>query len=216
MLLFAVLHDVQSLPSLFVGVLSAPMYFDRREAVRNTWMPSVVASCNRAGIETTAKFIIGDVADRALEQQILEEHNAHSDIERVPNVVESYALLSRKTVALMNVANADFVMKADDDIYLHAERFCKDLKGLVTTQEHYWGFFHNKSFVVRLEGVKFSEPSQNDCQHHLPYASGCGYVVTRNLARYIAAPPVPLREFRNEDVAGVVWCVHATDCIDID
>lgn len=54
--------------------------------------------------------------------------------------------------------------------------------------------------MIRQPNVKFAEPNQNDCQHHLPYASGCGYVLSRSLATYIGSPPVALRTFNNEDV----------------
>jgi len=61
-------------------------------------------------------------------------------------------------------------------------------------------FFHQRAFVYRYEGSKFYEPDFNDFETHLPYASGCGYVLSHQLVSYLADPPVPLRKFKNEDV----------------
>ncbi len=141
---------------------------------------------------------------------IAREQAAFGDIVVDESIVEDYTRLAEKTVALFRHALAlphrfTHVMKTDDDAFVSLPRLCADLAARASVGDVYYGFFHNRSFVIRTPGVKFAEPDQHDCQHHLPYASGAGYVLSRRLCEWLVDNRPRLRTFRNEDVAVGFW-----------
>lgn len=62
-----------------------------------------------------------------------------------------------------------------------------------TEQKNNFNKFFCLFSVHRHPNSKFYEPNQRDCQHHLPYASGCGYLISKNFANFLANPPLPFR-----------------------
>jgi hypothetical protein len=139
---------------------------------------------------------------------------------------DTYLALAQKVRLTMGlllslVPDATHVMKTDDDVFLRPDELCAVVAraeaagagdGRQLAADHgsahlplYLGHMHERAFVTRHPNAPYAEPTQRDCTHHLPYASGAGYVVGVELANYLAMPPVPLRAFNNEDVAVGFW-----------
>jgi hypothetical protein len=193
---------------LFVGILSAPSYVERRDAVRSSWLRHVNAESCGSNAFVSVKFFIGGPRSAALEREQAE----FDDIVFDSAVEEAYLKLLDKTVAMFRHAVKSplaftHIVKTDDDCFVSVARLCDDLRRRTSAPnvDYYYGFMHNNSFVIRTPGVKFSEPKQTDCQHHLPYASGALYMLTRRLAQFVVENRPRLRSFNNEDVAIGFW-----------
>ena len=115
--------------SLFVGVVSAPVNFQRRRDIRLSWLrhlrderivqPQSNSSVNIVGFS----FVLGQTKDAHVQAQIEKESLVHGDILQV-QMMDDYYDLAVKGVAFFNWLNdncpdADFVLKADDDVYVN-------------------------------------------------------------------------------------------------
>lgn len=169
-----------------------------------------------------ARFVIGVPSSAALVASVDEEAATHGDIVRV-HTDERYDNLLAKTLAMLELATSSesgeeatrerervaYVVKLDDDVdanvtrllHMHLDHVHADEQATTSAAPLYYGFFHRRAFVHRHRGSRFFEPAMDDCATHLPYASGCGYVLSASLAAYLGRPPVPLRHFANEDTA---------------
>ena len=100
-----------------------------RNVIRTSWgSPSI------PGVKTRLAFMLGYSTDKLYQDKIRNESLLHGDIVQ-GNFLDSYRNLTYKTVlGHMWVSSfctqAEFVMKADDDIYL-------DLYGLYTVASRY-------------------------------------------------------------------------------
>jgi len=115
--------------SLFVGVVSAPVNFQRRRDIRRTWLrhlrderivqPQSKNSVNVVGFG----FVLGQTTDAHVQAEIEKESRAHVDILQV-QMMDDYYDLAVKGVAFFNWLNdncpdVDFVLKVDDDVYVN-------------------------------------------------------------------------------------------------
>eukprot|EP00727_Mastigamoeba_balamuthi_P000823 m51a1_g10738 hypothetical protein (594) ;mRNA; f:307732-314044 len=195
---------------VFVAVVSAPANRERRDAARATWAsPSALPP----GIDY--RFFIGRFPEE-LAGSLRGEQERHGDVVELAAVaVETHAGLSRKTVEAVRWAAGSlgrpfaWLMKLDDDALLNAPLLAAEvaraLREGAAAPYAYWGFLHRRAYVYRSPGAPYYEPEWDDCETHMPYMSGSGYLLTRRVALYLASPPVPLRLLRNEDAAVGLW-----------
>jgi galactosylxylosylprotein 3-beta-galactosyltransferase len=185
---------------MVIGILSSPSNHRRRSAARNTWMKLLSNSLKN---KIFLKFFIGK-SKEVDEKKLQEEKEAFQDIVLL-DFEEDYSKLLLKTLRVFqwceNNIEFDLFMKTDDDSFIRVDLLLDEMRLRIPRAELiYLGFMHNRSFVHRQETSKFYEPHFEDCQTYLPYASGAGYILSNELVRYLAWPPLPLRHFRNEDV----------------
>eukprot|EP01108_Squamamoeba_japonica_P010101 TRINITY_DN9746_c0_g1_i1.p1 TRINITY_DN9746_c0_g1~~TRINITY_DN9746_c0_g1_i1.p1 ORF type:complete len:232 (-),score=14.06 TRINITY_DN9746_c0_g1_i1:202-855(-) len=189
--------------SLGIAILSAPTHTAQRRALRNTWLRADDAPCVKG-----AFFVVGESGDNTIDERVRKESARNQDMLLIEHQ-ESFSTLTRKVAmsfdaVLKQLPQSTHIMKIDDDVALIPKSLCDELFIAVSQSDNkplYFGFFHEKAFVIRHPSAKYAEPTMTDCSHHLPYASGAGYVVDAGFARHIANPPMPLRSFHNEDVA---------------
>jgi len=194
--------------NLVVGVLSAPKNWERRTAVRETWMGLLGTERN-----VVVRFLIGKT-DPITEQRIQSEMADFGDVVRV-DVAEEYRNLLAKTQAFFQWATEyyefAFAMKVDDDSFLRVNVLASEIAERIAmgidVKMIYEGFFHRNAHIMRSPHAKFYEPFENfdDCPTFLPYASGSGYLLSYDIMEYLARPPLPLRRLYNEDVAIGLW-----------
>ena len=115
-------QSVSANRSIFIAVNSAPGNFEKRKVIRQTWLkhlPIVQAQMNLSGFA----FILGLTDDNSTQLKIDEENETNGDIIQV-EVSDFYRNLSLKAAGLfnwlyVNCAKVDFVLKADDDVYVN-------------------------------------------------------------------------------------------------
>lgn len=67
----------------------------------------------------------------------------------------------------------------------------------------YWGYFDGKAHIQR--NGKWTENNWILCDRYLPYALGGGYIISKDLVRFIANNGNYLRLYKSEDVSVGAW-----------
>lgn len=131
--------------SLFVAVISAPNHLERRNVIRQTWllhleMQSLFGPLiNLAGFG----FVVGLTEDQDTQKRIATESSIHGDILQI-NKMDAYYNLTQKVVGLLSWMNVhcsrvDFVLKADDDVYVNAQNLAKVVTTLDPSEQSVYG-----------------------------------------------------------------------------
>lgn len=190
---------------LFVGVVTAPGYFLRREYIRKAWLRNPNIGVGRP-IE--ARFFVGEPqAEHAAALQ--READEMGDIVQLP-MHDSYDNLTAKTLELIRWAvfykEAKFVMKMDDDTY---PNFHNLLPILRDTTAKYSLLGHIFSCAPVLNFTKWAEKKEVYNQPFYPtYAQGSGYILSFELARDIGVTRYEdhkLTMLHNEDASVGLW-----------
>lgn len=111
----------------FVGIQTGFGSVGRRRSLRQTWMPSDPQSLQRLEEATglTFRFVIGKTNDKSKMLELKKEIAEYDDF-LLLDIQEEYSKLPYKTLAYFKAAyalfDADFYVKADDDIYLRPDR----------------------------------------------------------------------------------------------
>lgn len=200
---------------LFVGVVTAPGYFLRREFIRKAWMRNPDIGPGR---QVEVKFFVGTPEPgkaAALDQEISE----HGDIVVLP-VEDNYDNLTGKTLELLRWAvfykRSKFVMKLDDDTY---PNFHNLLPILRDSKETYSLHGHIFACAPVLNFTKWAEKKSVFNQPFYPtYAQGSGYILSYELAKDIGVTRYQdhkLTMLHNEDASVGLW-IRRDKLVDID
>lgn len=108
---------------LLVVVSSAPAHFKRRRVIRETW--------GSKRDRMSLVFFVGEVKDKALEEELVGENEEFRDLVR-GNFLDSYRNMTYKLVSELKYASyhcswAKYVLKVDDDVFIHVEELFKEL-----------------------------------------------------------------------------------------
>ncbi|KAH8958419.1 hypothetical protein BDL97_06G023100 [Sphagnum fallax] len=149
-----------------LGVVGIQTGFDsvlRRNALRETWFPSTPEGILSLEMATglAFRFVIGHSTDGWKMQELDKEIAEHKDFIRI-DVDESYQNLNLKTLAFFKAVymlfDADFYVKADDDIYLRPDRLATLLAKERPTPRTYLGCM-KKGPVITDPKMKWYEPN---------------------------------------------------------
>ncbi|KAM7490539.1 hypothetical protein LguiA_033460 [Lonicera macranthoides] len=111
----------------FVGIQTGFSSRGRRDALRSTWFPSDADELVRLEQATglAFRFVIGRAKEANKMEELEKEIDKYNDFMLI-DVEEEYLKLPYKTLAYFKAAfelfNADYYVKADDDIYLRPDR----------------------------------------------------------------------------------------------
>ena len=139
------------IPSLFVAVISAPNYFEKRQSIRETWRKHLLKSdLHVAGFA----FILGSPQGESavkVQKAIEEESRLNGDIIQV-DMVDAYHNLTTKVAALLNwidghCQGVDFVLKVDDDVYVNVRNLVSVLKSLSPSNHFIYGTHLNNTLT---------------------------------------------------------------------
>lgn len=191
---------------LLIGVFSSGNNFERRMALRRSWMKYEAV---RSGV-VAVRFFIGLHKNKQVNFELWREAQAYEDVQLMP-FVDCYNLLTLKTIAICIIGTkilpAKYIMKTDDDAFVRVDEILASLKtktsdgllyGLVSHDSKPQRDKDNKWYISTEEWSHDSYP---------PWAHGPGYVISRDIAKFIVRghQERSLKLFKLEDVAVGIW-----------
>jgi len=195
-------RDNEPVPrTLFIAIISGPGDFGQRQALRNSWImksPENDSLVSAPGY----KFYVGETFDQNVISGIAKENEQYNDIIILP-LYDSYLNLTLKTRLVFEHAFAnysfDFLLKADDDIFVCLNDLVGALRNLPSKDDYYIGHFLLTGKPVRDPASKWYVSEREYPGDFYPaYCDGPAYVLSRNLVEYLA----PLRPaLKMEDVS---------------
>ena len=213
---------------LLILTPSAPKNSEQRNAIRKTW-GNVSTYCTDCSEGTQhghndwkVIFLIGRKGVHA-DSEVENESRKNGDI-LIGEFEDSYQNLVLKTLTGFSWAvtvNCTYVLKADDDVYVHTPRLIKWLSNPKLPSRLYAGQVHARAEPVRRTNSKYFVSKKTYSQpRYPPYCGGPFYILSRNvlggildaargfaplhiedaymgiLARSVGVSPVHIKEFR--------------------
>ncbi|XP_020097629.1 probable beta-1,3-galactosyltransferase 12 [Ananas comosus] len=195
----------------FVGVQTGFGSADRRNALRSTWFPpnpdGLVSLEHATGL--AFRFVIGRTKHRKKMAELQKEVDMYHDF-MFTDVEEEYLKLPQKTLAFFKAAfdlfDAEYYVKADDDIYLRPDRLATLLAKDRSHRMTYIGCM-KKGPVITDPKMKWYESSgQLIGNEYFLHAYGPIYALSADVVAALAiARNDSLRMFNNEDVTIGSW-----------
>lgn len=194
-----------------VGVQTGFGSVERRKALRETWLPSDpegIFSLERA-TGLAFRFVIGRTSDTRKMADLDKEIEKYKDFIRL-DVEEEYLKLPQKTLAFFKAAyvlfDADFYVKADDDIYLRPDRLATLLAKDRSSPRTYLGCM-KKGPVITDQKLKWFEPLGYLLgSEYFYHAYGPIYALSAEVVASLAiVRNDSFRFFTNEDVTVGAW-----------
>lgn len=185
---------------LLVLVSSAPQNFERRNSIRDTWGTEVTASS--AGPRWKTFFLLGQTRNQSLSDVIKREEKTFRDIVR-GDYFEHYWNQSFKIEMGFEWAarycNFCFLLKADDDVFVHTKDLVLYLKKASTPRKRFYmgkvqaraPVFRHGKFNVSLN--EFSSTFYPD------YCSGAGFVLSYDVVECLVVLFDVVNPFRIDD-----------------
>nr|ACF84612.1 unknown [Zea mays] len=189
---------------LFIGILSAGSHFTERMAVRRSWMSLV-----RNSSSIVARFFVALNGRKEVNEDLIKEADFFRDIVIVP-FADSYDLVVLKTVAICDyvarVVPAKYVMKCDDDTFVGLDSVMAEVKKIPDGKSFYLGNMNYYHRPLR-EGKWAVSYEEWPREEYPPYADGAGYVVSSDIANFVASGMENgrLNLFKMEDVSMGMW-----------
>lgn len=189
-----------------VLITSSPEHHDRRDAIRKGW-------CNKADIPEISParwqciFMIGQTVNMSSNSIIKQEMVNYSDILR-GSYMDSYRNLTYKVFHGYNWSSkycrSNYVLKTDDDCFVNVRRLQYFLLhyNTVTTNLYAGNVFYDdeKRRVIRSNDSKWSVSKDvYPAPMYPPYASGVGYILSRDLADKMVHTSQYMKVVPNED-----------------
>ncbi|MQM11742.1 hypothetical protein Taro_044652 [Colocasia esculenta] len=191
---------------LLVGVFSTGNNFERRMAIRRSWMQYKAV---RSG-DVAVRFFTGLHKNKQVNLELWKEAQMYGDIQLMP-FVDYYSLITLKTVAICmfgtKILPAKYIMKTDDDAFVRIDEVTSILKksrpsGLL------YGLISFDSAPHRDKDSKwFISTEEWPHAQYPPWAHGPGYIISRDIAKFVVHghQELNLQLFKLEDVAMGIW-----------
>ena len=191
---------IQANEQLIIFITSAPFHTSRRLSIRQTWLSLLVSysvARGRSNIRTLIKnpsnsssnlvihywFVCGHDTKQEVESAMEDESAVFGDILRL-RYTESYSLLAFKTMSslwLASVVDVQYIVKVDDDVYLHIPKMFWWLKTSSLPEKLYAGAVLKGIKVVRDPKHKWFV-SEQFLNHTFfpPYCNGPFYILSKS------------------------------------
>ena len=185
---------------LLMLIISAPFHLNERQVVRQTWLSYLVNNSRSLGPSNVRAFkdptdaandlvihywfVCGHYYDKEsdIEGAVKNESNVYGDILKL-EYTESYVLLVHKTLSSLRFASkmdVRFVLKIDDDVYLHFPRMIWWLRTASLPEKLYGGYLLTKAKPIRKPLHKWHVSKQHYNKTYFPpYCNGPFYFMSR-------------------------------------
>lgn len=193
-----------------IGVVSAPLHFKARQAIRESYAKEASAS----GIPVL--FFVGELAASMPNKAKVEmELAGETDVVRLHGFEEGYHALSQKALGIFKHGyNACFmgVMKVDDDVFVNVQGLKKFLTGpdSLSLMSTYAGNVQHDSPVEKSPSGKWYAYDQYPHERWPDYMDGPGFFIGRKLIQHVMSNPSCLTDIRIDDAA-VGVCLQNAD-----
>ncbi|XP_068664443.1 probable beta-1,3-galactosyltransferase 14 isoform X2 [Aristolochia californica] len=195
----------------FVGIQTGFRSAGRRASLRKTWMPSDNRGLQRLEESTglAFRFVIGRTNDVSKMLTLRREIATYDDF-MLLDIEEEYRNLPHKTLAFFKASyalyDAEFYVKADDDIYLRPDRLSLLLSKERPNRQTYLGCM-KKGPVFTDPNLKWYEPLSSLLgKEYFIHAYGPIYALSADaVAGLVALRNNSVRMFSNEDVTIGAW-----------
>ena len=172
-------EDVPKGTYLLVMVHSYPAHKERRHAIRETWARIVRNYDNAAHVSLL--FVLGISIRDKDNTKVKTEVKLYRDI-IMGNFSDTYQTLSTKSMfslrwATTYCAEAKFILKTDDDVYLNISRLLTELQEFHGPKPLLMGYRYNQAPVMR-HGQWKVDFNQFAADSFPPYCSGVAYVMS--------------------------------------
>ncbi|XP_016507168.1 hydroxyproline O-galactosyltransferase GALT3-like [Nicotiana tabacum] len=191
---------------MLIGVFSTGNNFERRMALRRTWMQYEAV---RSG-EVAVRFFIGLDKNRQVNFELWKEAQAYGDVQLLP-FVDYYSLLTLKTIAIcimgVKILPAKYVMKTDDDAFVRIDQVLSSVKGKDPNGLLYGGISFESAPHRDKDNKWYISVEEYPPSSYPPWAHGPGYIISRDIAKFIVQghQERELMLFKLEDVAVGIW-----------
>lgn len=161
----------------------------RRNAIRRTWgnckqLHSLYSESKEIPLKCTCKLIFYLGRSPKNEADILQESAQHNDL-LIVDYMDSYSSITRKQMLAFKWAAAlkpKFILKTDDDVFIHTPRLIMKLQLLSKPDVYYGGIILNGTKVVREKSHRhYISLRQYKQAYYPPYCKGSLYVFSGNL-----------------------------------
>ncbi|EPS61313.1 hypothetical protein M569_13485, partial [Genlisea aurea] len=135
-------------PDLLIGVVSTANNFERRMAVRRSWMqyPQVKSG------DVAVRFFVGLHKNQMVNKELWREATIYRDVQLLP-FVEYYSLLTLKTIAICisgsEIVSANYIMKTDDDSFVRIDGILNSLRKANASRGLFYGHMNFNSLPNR-------------------------------------------------------------------
>lgn len=130
--------------TVFVAILSAPGYFEKRSEIRRTWIQQSLDISSLFDINIDYAFFVGRTNSSQVETRIDNESRSFADIIQV-DMNDTYGNLSQKTTSILSWTNShchqdvEFILKTDDDIFVNVYNLAQVLLAIPTEPKAIYG-----------------------------------------------------------------------------
>ncbi|XP_063423227.1 beta-1,3-galactosyltransferase 1-like [Mytilus trossulus] len=191
---------------ILIMIMSSPQNKLSRNAIRDTWLKHT--KTNKGNIRYV--FLLGD---SSMTNELEKENLKTNDI-ILGSFKDTYNNLTYKTLmsfqwAAKHCRNAQFVMKTDDDVYVHIPGLKRVIKeNAKALQTAVGGYCQQVANPVRDKESKWYASFESYPQTTYPgYCSGTGYVTSLNVVTHIVKISKIVPFFHLEDVY-IALCIQ--------
>lgn len=183
---------------LLIIVTSAPNHNDARLSIRETWG----SFCKRNDIDLA--FLLGS-SNETVNEIIRQEHDLYGDIIR-GSFVDSYDNLTLKTMAMHEwvssyCSKAKFVLKTDDDMFIHVSKLLTFINLLDPTKDTLYGRVVKKWKPVRSHSSKYFLSTEQYKESTFPdFTTGPAYLFPSQLSEKLFSAALNRTYVKLEDV----------------
>jgi len=184
---------------LMIMVCIAPMNFEHRNVIRNTW-GSIVDTDK----EVKLLYVLGFSKNETIQNLILRESGEHGDIIQ-EDFIDSYENLTYKSISLLRWTSTfcnhtQYVLKIDDDIFINIPNLIKMLKHRNITNAIIGSQFVNVRPIHDKNSKWYAPREQYKGKYFPPYTSGTNYVISGDIVTKLYNASFHLSFIRLEDV----------------
>ncbi|KAJ7530163.1 hypothetical protein O6H91_15G082500 [Diphasiastrum complanatum] len=192
---------------IFIGVVSTGNNFDRRLALRRSWMQYEAVRSGTVAV----RFFVGLNINEQVNIELWKEAVSYGDIQLLP-FIDYYDVITLKSIAICIYATqnlkADFIMKTDDDTFVRVDEVLARVYGSRGTGALLYGYITHNDKPHRDKNNKwYISEEEWSLPMYPPWAHGPGYIISNDIAKFIVKmrSNKALKLFKLEDVAMGIW-----------